>query len=286
MSSFIVAGQTITLVVNGSAYVVDPSHQNYEAIKTGLSVLTDDELEELANVPKAVASFIDGKAEIHNGTIYFNGEPIHSSLTERILDLMDQGFPFEPMLRFLENLMQNPSAQSISELYDFLTHKGLPITEDGCFLGYKVVRPDYMDKFSGRIDNHPGQVVEFHRGKVDDRREHECSFGLHVGCLDYIKWYGHEGDKVLLVKVNPKDAVSVPKDHQATKLRVCCYEVLSDYQGEIELQSKTELLESCYNSKGEEFDDDEYDEDNDDYYDPCVACEREDCNGCRLDDEE
>jgi hypothetical protein len=148
---------------------------------------------------------------------------------------------------------------------------------------YKVVRPDYTDKHSGSVDNHPGQIPEMLRNKVDDRRENTCSHGYHIGNLEYIKCFGCEGDKVLLVKVNPKDAVSVPADHNATKLRVCRYEVLSDYQGDIELQKKTELSESCYNDEGEEWEDGEYDEN--DSYDPCENCQRVDnvgCSGCVL----
>jgi hypothetical protein len=137
----------------------------------------------------------------------------------------------------LENLMSNPSARAISELYDFLEHRALPITEDGYFLAYKSVRSDFKDKYSGTIDNSVGKTVEFPRNKVDDDRAHECSYGLHVGALAYSGpggWYNSASDKVVIVKVNPKDAVSVPQDHNAQKLRVCKYEVVSLYSGGME----------------------------------------------------
>lgn len=180
MVSYIVSGSNITMILNGRAYSVDSSHPNYEKIKAGLSSLTEEELVKLTDLPKAVENFCAGKAEVRDGEVVYEGKPLHNNLAQRILALMSDGFPFEPMLRFLENLMQNPSAQSISELYEFLSNRGLPITEDGHFLAYKVVRADYLDKYSGTIDNHPGKVIEFKRREVDDRREHTCSFGLAI----------------------------------------------------------------------------------------------------------
>jgi hypothetical protein len=42
-------------------------------------------------------------------------------------------------------------------------------------------------------------------------------------------WYHRSDDVVVIVKVNPRDAVSVPIDHSAQKLRVCRYEVVGVY---------------------------------------------------------
>ena len=61
---------------------------------------------------------------------------------------MREGLPFEPLVKLFENLMKNISYQTRTQLYDFLEHKNLPITEDGCFLAYKAVNSDYKDKYS------------------------------------------------------------------------------------------------------------------------------------------
>ena len=78
------------------------------------------------------------------------------------------------------------------------------------------------------------------RNLVDEDKNRHCSSGLHVGAMGYVKRYGSirrkpeagEGNRVVIVKVNPKDAVSVPQDENCQKLRVSSYEViaeLSDY---------------------------------------------------------
>jgi hypothetical protein len=141
---------------------------------------------------------------------------------------MADGLPVEPLVNFLKNLLANPSKRSIEELYKFLEHKNMPITDDGCFLGYKGVRDDYMDVHSGRFDNHPGKVHEMPRSKVDDDFRRGCSYGFHVGSLEYATGWG---PRTVIVKVNPKDVVSVPEDCNWQKLRTAKYEVIDNYNG-------------------------------------------------------
>jgi hypothetical protein len=110
-------------------------------------------------------------------------------------------------------------------------------------LAYKGIRSDWLDKYSGTIKNNIGATICFERNQVDDNRENECSFGLHVGTLAYVRGYCTE--RVIRVKVNPADCISVPRDHSAQKLRVCRYEILAEHNPE-------EILTSAlYTSSGE-----------------------------------
>jgi hypothetical protein len=204
------------------------------------------------DVEKAVATFSDGLVEIKNGQVTYEGEVVHGSISKRILEFMSKGLPFQPLVNFLNNLMENPSMQSQTELYDFLEHQYLPITEDGHFLAYKAVRSDYMDKYAGKFRNKVGDVCEMRRAKVDDNRGVGCSQGLHAGALNYVAGYGSvdSGDKIVIVKINPKDVVSVPNDCNCEKLRTCRYEVVGEYQGE--------LLKPLYKA---EFSEDDYEDD-------------------------
>ena len=183
-----------------------------------------------------------GAFEVTDGVVYHNGQPLHNVVTERIVELADGGYPFSPMVKFLENLLENPSKRAVDELYTFLEHENLPITEDGHFLAYKTVGSDFYSKAggkltllsgkansSGQIFNGVGEVIECVRNEVDDDKDRTCSKGLHVGALGYAGvggWYHSQGDNVVIVKVNPRDAVSVPSDHSGQKLRTCRYEVI------------------------------------------------------------
>ena len=268
----------LTVILKNKAHQVIPDHSNYNLIMDALSSnATEDELLELVDIEKAVATFSDGQVSIVNGKVMFEGEEVHGSISKRIIEFMSKGLPFQPLVKFLENLMENPSMQSQQELYDFLEHENLPITEDGCFLAYKAVNSDFKDKWKGTFDNKVGQVCEMRRAKVDDNRGRGCSAGLHAGALNYVATYGSvdAGDNIVIVKINPEDVVSVPSDCNCEKLRTCKYEVVGLYQGELpkplykaEFEEDSYLDEEEVSTIHDEYGDDYWDQFEDDDDDP------------------
>lgn len=242
-------------------FTVSSDHPQHALIVDSLKKKTYDLLEELCSNSeeldkkikakrlerglKALGPLV-GKAEVRDGTVFVNDVPVHNVIAERIISLVSRGFPVDPILRFLELVLQNPNAKAQLELYDFLSNRNLPLTEDGHFLAYKRVRDDWLDIYSGTIDNSVGRVVEIPREQVDSNRERHCSSGLHVGALDYVRTYG-SGGHVVIVKVNPMDVVSVPTDCSFQKLRTCRYEVLRELIQDAPLESP------CYSTSGEEF---------------------------------
>jgi hypothetical protein len=270
----------LTLVLNNRTYQVLPDHINYKMILEALPTATSDELLEIVDIEKAVSTFSDGLVEIKNGKVLYEGEEVHGSISKRILEFMSKGLPFQPLVNFLNNLMENPSMQSQKELYDFLEHEHLPITEDGHFLAYKAVRSDFKDKYRGAFDNSVGQVCKMTRAKVDDNRARGCSDGLHAGALNYVASYGslEAGDKIVIVKINPSDVVSVPIDCNCEKLRTCRYEVVGEYQGE--------LLKPLYSADFTEDDYSDEDDDHDSDYDWGWNDDEEDVDAAYYEDED
>ena len=238
----------LSMVVNGKSYFINTSHPNYSRIIDAIKADRFEGIEELINIPKAINEYYKGGVEVRNGKIYYKGNVVHNTLTRRIMEFINKGLPTGPLLKFFSNLMSNPSARSINELYGFLEHKGFPITDDGCFLAYKGVNQDYTDCYSGKFDNSVGVINEVERNQVDDNSEKLCSFGFHVGTYAYANSFAK--GNLVLVKVNPKDAVSVPNDHSADKLRVCKYQVISVVSGMIEEPYCPSSQEDC-----EEYDD-------------------------------
>ena len=167
------------------------------------------------------------------------------ALADKVRSIHKEGLPLNLFEKFWQNLQDNPSASSVRELYEFLAYKELPLTEDGCFLAYKGLEQNFwsisgnkqtkvvkgqVDQ-NGRILNTVGSEIEVKRYDVDDNRDHHCSFGLHVGSLDYARDFARGA--VVVVKVNPKDVVSVPADYNCQKCRVSAYKVVSEFGEEI-----------------------------------------------------
>lgn len=231
----------VTMYINGESVTVAQDHPNYRLIVDSLKTGRYDKLESLVNIAKAVKAYV-AKASDHvkitDGVITYDDTEIHSTLTSRIFQMMNEGYQFDHMLRFFENLMQNPSKRAVQELYTFLENYGLPITDDGCFLAYKAVRPDYFDIWTGHTHkNIVGSIQKMARNLVDDDWGKDCSQGLHCGALNYVIDYGHfvrgqivpnAGNRLIIVKVNPRDVVSVPNFEKFTKMRVCEYIVLDE----------------------------------------------------------
>lgn len=288
---------SITLYLNGECLTVATDHPNYNKILEAIKASDFYNIENLVNVAKAVAQYTDNRVTIDNGQIFYGGVVIHSTLTDRIIKMMNEGFQFTHMIKFLKNLMENPSKRAVDETYWFLENYGLPITDDGCFLAYKAVRNNYTDIYSGKFDNSIGKVVTMARNMVDDNYGVDCSHGLHVGALDYVVGYGHfvkgqpvpeGGNRLLLVKVNPKDVVSVPKYEGHTKMRVCEYTVVSEIKDVVK-----ELDKVVYTSNADNLDPDynpDYDESNFDSddccdHDCCCSHDYDDCDDDMNEDE-
>lgn len=186
-----------------------------------------------------VAASKGGRVTVRDGVVYYGDEPIHNTITERILWGLREGFDMDPYVAFLDNLMLNPSNRAVNELYGFMEANGMGITDDGCLITYKKVRDDYRDIHSGTFDNSVGQVREMVRNKVDDRSNVTCSTGFHVCSYSYLPHFGSgSGDRVVICKVHPRDVVSIPNDYQNAKMRVCRYEVI----GEVPQEELSDIL--------------------------------------------
>lgn len=253
-------GDTISLTLRGRPFTIGIDHPNFNAISDLLNEDAPSVDALLALVDKAAAIrakfSTDGEHNItvRAGQVFYKDLPVHNALTKRIIEFTDKHMPTRPLIRFLENMMQNPSHRAVKELYDFLEHKGMAITTDGHFLAYKGVTTDFKDKHTRTIDNSVGTVVEVERNMVDDDRDNQCSNGLHVGHYEYARGFAYGGEPVLLVKVNPRDAVSVPTDSNCGKLRTCRYEVLRVYEGPDQLEETPgeELPDSLYDPQGQD----------------------------------
>lgn len=264
-----------SIFLNGKSYMVDSNHVNYEKILEALKASDEVAIETLVNVEKTISEFSNDHLKIENGNVTFKGQLVVNELTQTIVKFMKDGLPFKPLIRFFENLMNNPSYRAVQELYLFLQKGNLPITEDGCFLAFKNVRSNYKDIYSGNFDNSVGKVLEMPRNFVDDNRDNTCSNGFHFCSIEYLPSFtDSNGGKTMVLKINPADVVSIPSDYNNTKGRCCKYEVVDEYKENWRERRDngfddivfTEKYSNCDDYEEDDYEEDDYKEDDCDEY--------------------
>ncbi len=223
----IISGDSITVFSNGVS-IFPSTHLFYRDICN--AVKAGDE----AKLAQLVACKDRQGLEVLDDEVLWNGEPLHSTAARRLFEIKAAGFDTTPIKNFLKNCQENPFPQVVEKLYDFLESRGMPLTEDGCFLGYKYCNENYYDSHTGKTYKffpytHVVATNIENKGKICDLNGEECSGqGIHVGNFEYS---GHHAN-VVYVKVNPKDVLSVPVGVNAKKIRVWELDVLGRTDGQ------------------------------------------------------
>ncbi len=231
MPAFIKTSNNITISFDdGETSTVYSNESHYDDV---VEAVKNEEWERAYELTRPVVAFTKKYTSEHvtidNGVVLLDGQQMHGTLVDRMVEMHKEGFDMKPLSNFLVRLNKNPSKRAVDELYGFLEASGLPITSDGHFLAYKRVRADYKDIYTGTIDNSIGQVVEMSRNHVDDEKTRTCSSGLHFCARGYLKHYGvSRGNTTVIVKIDPADVVSIPVDYNNAKGRCCKYIVVGE----------------------------------------------------------
>lgn len=242
----IIKSDSATLFIKGRGVTIAADHINFKKVVSKLEN-GDDNADEFMNLIDVVKSLGAQRTEpevvargkhdvtfdVASGTLKYRGYPLSGYIATKALELHRTGAP-KPLLKFLaflENLYQNPRSSIAERLYRFLEVGNMPLTDDGYFLAYKKVRGDWKDIHSGTMDNSIGKILEMPRVLVNDKDTETCSTGLHFcsyAYLDQFRSNNSSTDRVVVLKINPADVVSIPTDYNDTKGRTCKYEVLSE----------------------------------------------------------
>ncbi len=226
---------TCTVYLDGKPFTVDRTTQTFKRLVEAFNALAD--ADDIRRILSSYQGELDARLEKNKGrvvltrtSVTYDGQPVVPSLARRIMDIAAAGLPVDPWIALVENLYLNEADYVTEEFYDWMEHSDLPITDDGCFLAYKKVRADFMDCHTGTFDNSPGKTVVMPGGRpaVDPIRTNLCSTGLHFCSKSYLS--GFSGDKVVLLKINPADVVSIPDEYGHAKGRTWKYEVLREVE--------------------------------------------------------
>jgi hypothetical protein len=218
---------------------VTDDHPNFLRIVSGLQA-GEDVTEWLDPMASHVFLGLSGKVSVTDDGLFYDGKQVHSGLADTILRYRREGRDVFNLVRFMERLVQNPSPNSVEQLFTWTQAKELVIDNDGFIIAYKGVRGDktsvhsgtaFVDgqEHTGHIPNEVNTVISMPRDKVNPNPNQGCSYGLHVGNWDYASSFG---SVLLEVRVDPADVVSVPADCSYQKMRTCRYEVIAVHESD------------------------------------------------------
>lgn len=250
----IVTPNSVSVFIDGCMRTINSTHINFDDVKTLLrqyqaatkdSVFRGDilnEIREMFDVRQFIAKVTAGRVQVSDDAVVFDGKTVHGVISTRLLEMLKAGFDIKPLARFLDRLSNNPDINARDEIYLFLESGHMPLTDDGCFLAFKRVKPNF-DSFhvgpDGKIyNNAPGKIVEMDRAAVSRDRNAACAEGLHFCSWKYLPQYQAHGEsKVVVLKVAPEDVVSIPYDYNNSKGRAWKYASLAEVPA-----SETETL--------------------------------------------
>jgi hypothetical protein len=248
-------GATIAALIEGELFTATDRNPGFQGILDALRESAPaTAIRELFDATLTVARRFEALSErvtLAGGRLYFDGDLIDNALTDQVLRFIDEGREdWRPLVNFFEKVSLNPNAHSREQLFDWLSRHEFAITPDGDFVAYKGVNSGSEKAFqsvsggpavvngvphtSGPVQQNIGDVVEMARSRVHHDPTQGCSVGLHVGDYSYASNFGHS---LLLVKVNPRDVVSVPTDCEWRKMRVCRYTVIEEIPRSRQLDS-------------------------------------------------
>lgn len=228
----------INVLIDGRARAVDNTHPNFNALKDAIKkgaptgTFDLDLIRSLIDIPSFVAKATVGRVQIGGDRVLFDGNEIKGFYVTRLIAMLQEGLPIEPLARYLERREQNPVLTAKEELDLFIEGGKNPITNDGCIVAFKKVQDDltsYHRGKDGRIFLHTvGSTLEVDESEVDTNRYNTCSSGLHFCSYSYLShYYGGQG-RVVIVKIDPADIRAIPVDYNHSKGRALRYTVIGE----------------------------------------------------------
>lgn len=250
--------KTFTVFIGDKPITVSKDNPKWPEIETlfkggkyeeAIALMSPSTVSKLVEKAVSEINFQDGEIRIQNGVVTVDGIVMDNFLTQKLVDQVSRfggSASIKPLANFMRKLLENPRVRVREELYKFLSHGEMPITEDGDFLGYRSVRlredgqlwswtcgnprlvRGIVDS-EGYVRNSIGDSPLLEEGGANTDSSVECSYGLHVGTRGYAENFGSGASKrMIVVKVDPRHVRSVPHA-DATKLRTLGYTVLSFY---------------------------------------------------------
>lgn len=225
VNGYDISNTGLMFVADGRPFSVDQTHPNYGKIREFLLAgRPAEELVALADNRVFIQGKTFGLVTVGSDAVWYKTTQLNGWLIDKLMRMIADDVDVTPWACLLDNLMKNPDPQVHERLPLFLEQANMPITKDGHFLAWRLVKDDYWDAHTGNtFECKPGTVIKMDRDHCDPDPHQTCSSGIHIAAFGYLGNYGLRSNdrRCMLVKTNPEHVVAVPTDYSNQKLRCC-----------------------------------------------------------------
>ena len=102
--AYVIKDNYLQITVAGKPFSLQSTHPTFSRLKSALKKKNWKAIPKLVSLAKAVAEESHGLIKVVNGVVYYKDEVIHSSLTNRIGEMVRRGKPVKHLILFMDNL--------------------------------------------------------------------------------------------------------------------------------------------------------------------------------------
>lgn len=209
----------INITIGGKSFFIDNTSRLLDKVKAELINQNEEALLELLDEKLQVITFTNNRLSFKDNIIYYDNEPLPNTLSDKIISLYREGFPFEPFIKFYERLKKTHSYRVLTQLLNYLEAGSWPILQDGRILAYKVVGLNsYKDRNFNEVEarkvqdrQRPSKVVYRYANSVSLQ-----DFSEILNTRDYIDKHSTS------VPQSIGDIISVPRNSVNEDPNVTC----------------------------------------------------------------
>jgi hypothetical protein len=241
--------KNLIIKLSGKTYTVPKDAVNADEVESLIKAgKPDEEILPLVDYRERIRrDYGDLSFEVDgDNNVFIDGEQLPKTIADRLFGYSESKIDerVKAIILFWRNCLANPDPVARTDLFDFLAHNNMPITDDGHFLAYRYVtrneNGDLVDCKTGKMINNVGVTVQMNRSDCDPDRNSTCSTGLHCCSHSYVIEHGSSG-VITSVKVNPANVVAIPVDYQQRKLRACEFTVMEIIKDNLTLPEVKEV---------------------------------------------
>src|SRR5271169_5971239 len=112
--AYIITDNNVTVNYEGETHIVKRSDALADRLIKAVKEGKLQEIPSLVSAAKRIETFSKGAFLVKDGRVEINGVPSPQVLSDKIVRFSDDGLPFQPLLKFAENLQKNPSYRSVN----------------------------------------------------------------------------------------------------------------------------------------------------------------------------